>query len=66
MGMGTALEPEIQAEDLKCCGNCSWRGTMDMGTYFGESCNFDKEFTEEGSHVCYHWNYDGLESKWRK
>jgi hypothetical protein len=50
-------------EDLKCCGNCSHRNTMDMGGYIAELCNFRKENTNGSENVCEMWDFDNLKSK---
>jgi len=33
------MEKMIYGEDLKCCGNCTYRTSLDMGNYMQESCN---------------------------
>jgi len=45
--------------DLKCCGNCIHRATLDMGDYTEERC--ERRHQGLSSYQCCDkWSYDGL------
>lgn len=52
----------MQLDDLKCCGNCSKRVSLDMGDYFEENCLINN--TLESFKICDKWEYDGI--LWQK
>ena len=51
---------EIQLDDLKCCGNCTHRTSIDMGSEHEESCK--KNYNTPSYMKCDEWEYDKL--KW--
>ena len=45
-------------DDLKCCGNCKQRNSVDMGEYFEETCLKGEHL--ESYKICKEWEFDGL------
>jgi len=52
------LLSDVLAEDLKCCGNCLYRQSIDMGNDFSEKCEFGNHM--ESSAYCGSWTWDNL------
>jgi len=48
----------MQPNDLKCCGNCIYRYSVDMGDNYEERCI--KGRNKESHKMCTEWNFDGL------
>ena len=47
-----------EIDDLKCCGNCLHRSTLDMGNYSDETCN--KDHNTSSWQYCKLWEYDNI------
>ena len=52
----------INLEDLKCCGNCSFRKSLDMGDNFSETCTGNLSIKQSYGY-CSEWQYDELLQK---
>ena len=52
-----------ETENLKCCGNCLHRSTIDMGSYSDETCNYDNNLASW--QYCGKWEFDGIERSGR-
>ena len=53
----------MNENDLKCCGNCLHRNSMDNGDCFEEIC---KKGHDTGSfEYCDEWEFDGLHNELR-
>ena len=52
-----------EIENLKCCGNCMHRSTIDMGSYSDETC--DKDNNLSSWQYCKKWEFDGIERSGR-
>ena len=52
-----------EIENLKCCGNCNHRSTIDMGSYSDETC--DKDNNLSSWQYCKKWEFDGIERSGR-
>jgi hypothetical protein len=50
-------------ENMKCCGNCSWRNIMDMGSCVMENCKLNRDETMPSAGYCYKWDFDNLTFK---
>jgi len=67
----TEVEPEqvksllsdVSVANLKCCGNCRYRESIDMGNDFSEKCEFGNHM--ESSAYCESWDFDNLTIKER-
>ena len=53
----------VEVENLKCCGNCLHRSTIDMGSYSDETC--DKDNNLSSWQYCEKWEFDGIERSGR-
>jgi hypothetical protein len=53
----------MNEKDLKCCGNCLRRITLDMGDYVEERC--EKRHQTGSYEYCDSWEYDGLHRELR-
>ena len=49
---------DIAIENLKCCGNCYFRHSLDMGDYHSEICK--KKYHTESNCKCSKWRFDLL------
>lgn len=56
-----AVLGEVPADDLKCCGNCDHRGTMDNGDDYSEWCAKRNNMSSWG--YCDKWESDRLTRK---
>lgn len=54
----------MNVEDLKCCGNCRFRVSTNMGEYSEEMCALKEN--SESFQYCDKWDYDGLHREIRK
>lgn len=46
----------MEIDDLKCCGNCIYRISMDMGDYFRSGCSHGK--ITQSFERCDKWEFD--------
>ena len=53
----------IKVDDLKCCGNCSFRHRSDNGNYYEEGCK--KDYNVGSNEICIKYKYDRLKFKER-
>lgn len=47
----------MNVNDLKCCGNCLHRISLDMGDYVEERC--ERRHQTSSYEYCDSWEYDG-------
>jgi len=54
------FETDLNINDLKCCGNCVFRCSIDMGNAVEENCIKNRENITSSSEYCDDWMYDDL------
>lgn len=48
----------MNENDLKCCGNCVYRTSTNMGDYFSEGCT--EQYLLPSWKYCDKWKSDGI------